>query len=75
MNFVDFQTLREIVPQGVAYLHEGLTRSDRRILEQLFDSDAIQVMVITRNLCWSLSVFSHLVIIMDTQYYDGKTHS
>lgn len=69
------QTLKEIVTQGVAYLHEGLTPSDRRIIEQLFDSGAIQVVVITRNLCWSLNVFSYLVIIMDTQYYDGKTHS
>lgn len=69
------QTLKEIVTQGVAYLHEGLTPSDRRIIEQLFDSGAIQIVVITKNLCWSLSVFSYLVIIMDTQYYDGKTHS
>ncbi|XKL59609.1 hypothetical protein PGB90_000625 [Kerria lacca] len=69
------KTLREILPQGIAYFHEGLARTDRQILEQLFDSGAIQIAVITRNLCWSVNLFSHLVIIMDTQYYDGKSHS
>ncbi|KAF0300039.1 putative U5 small nuclear ribonucleoprotein helicase [Amphibalanus amphitrite] len=61
--------------RGVAYLHEGLSVADRHLVEQLFDSGALQVAVASRSLVWSLSVFSHLVIIMDTQYYDGKTHS
>ncbi|XP_037076641.1 LOW QUALITY PROTEIN: putative U5 small nuclear ribonucleoprotein 200 kDa helicase, partial [Pollicipes pollicipes] len=69
------KTLRETVAQGVAYLHEGLSVGDRHLVEQLFDSGALQVAVVSRSLVWSLSVFSHLVIIMDTQYYDGKTHS
>ena len=63
------------MPLGVAYLHEGLSQSDRDFIELLFDSGAIQVVVVTKNLCWSINVFSYLVVIMDTQYYDGKTHS
>ena len=59
----------------MAYLHEGLSVADRHLVEQLFDSGALQVAVASRSLVWSLTVFSHLVIIMDTQYYDGKTHS
>lgn len=69
------KTLRETVSQGVGYLHEGVAQSDRHLIEQLFDSGALQVLVVSRSLCWSLSVHSHLVVIMDTQYYDGKTHS
>ncbi|XP_014208524.1 putative U5 small nuclear ribonucleoprotein 200 kDa helicase [Copidosoma floridanum] len=68
-------TLRDTLTQGVAYLHEGLSTSDRRIVEQLFDSGAIQVVVCTRDLCWSLSIASYLVVIMDTQSFNGKTHA
>lgn len=34
-----------------------------------------QVVVATRNMCWSISFHSHLVIIMDTQDYNGKIHA
>lgn len=69
------KTLRETLSQGVSYLHEGLSNDDRHLVEQLFDSGAVQVAVVTRDLCWGLSISSHLVIIMDTQCYNGKTHA
>ncbi|KAK6638558.1 DEIH-box ATPase [Polyplax serrata] len=69
------KTLKETLTQGVAYIHEGLTPGDHRLVEQLFDSGAIQVAVVTRNLCWGLNIQAHLVIIMDTQFYNGKIHA
>ncbi|XP_017759104.1 PREDICTED: putative U5 small nuclear ribonucleoprotein 200 kDa helicase [Eufriesea mexicana] len=69
------KTLKETLSQGVAYLHEGLSVDDRRLVEQLFDSGAIQIAVATRDLCWGLSISSHLVVVMDTQCYNGKTHA
>ena len=33
------------------------------------------VVVAARALAWSLTIQSHLVIIMDTQYYSGKLHA
>ena len=69
------KTLKETLSQGVAYIHEGLTQSDHRLVEQLFDSGAVQVAVVTRELCWGLNISAYLVIIMDTQYYNGKIHS
>lgn len=68
-------TLKETLCNGVAYLHEGLTASDRHLVEQLFNSDAVQVVVVSRNLCWGMSLAAHLVVIMDTQYYNGKIHT
>ena len=59
----------------MAYLHEGLNDLERKIVEQLFSSGAVQVLVASRNLSWGMNVAAHLVVIMDTQYYDGKTHS
>uniref|UniRef100_A0A336M1D6 U5 small nuclear ribonucleoprotein 200 kDa helicase n=1 Tax=Culicoides sonorensis TaxID=179676 RepID=A0A336M1D6_CULSO len=75
LDRMEDKTLKETLSQGVAYIHEGLSQSDHRLVEQLFDSGAIQVAVVTRDLCWGLDVTAYLVIIMDTQYYNGKNHS
>lgn len=75
LDRMEDKTLKETLSQGVAYIHEGLSQSDHRLVEQLFDSGAIQVAVVTRDLCWGLDVTSYLVIIMDTQFYNGKNHS
>uniref|UniRef100_A0A8C3UDX9 Activating signal cointegrator 1 complex subunit 3 n=1 Tax=Catharus ustulatus TaxID=91951 RepID=A0A8C3UDX9_CATUS len=68
-------TLKETLVNGVGYLHEGLTAMERRVVEQLFSSGAVQVMVASRSLCWGMNISAHLVIIMDTQYYNGKIHA
>uniref|UniRef100_A0A2I3HQD8 Activating signal cointegrator 1 complex subunit 3 n=1 Tax=Nomascus leucogenys TaxID=61853 RepID=A0A2I3HQD8_NOMLE len=57
-------TLKETLLNGVGYLHEGLS-----------PMEAIQVVVASRSLCWGMNVAAHLVIIMDTQYYNGKIHA
>lgn len=59
----------------MAYIHEGLSSGDHRLVEQLFDSGAVQVAVVSRNLCWALNISSHLVVIMDTQFYNGRIHA
>ncbi|XP_041761550.1 putative U5 small nuclear ribonucleoprotein 200 kDa helicase [Anopheles merus] len=69
------KTLKETLSQGVAYMHEGLTAADQRIVEQLFDSGAVQIAICTRDLCWALNISAHLVIIMDTQFYNGRNHT
>ena len=75
MDKINDKTLKECISDGVGYLHEGLCAEDKSIVESLFDSGAIQVIVVARSLCWSLSVNCHLVVIMDTQYYTGKFHA
>merc|ERR1719500_305861 len=57
------------------FLHEVLQAGDRRLVESLFDSGAIQVVVAARALAWSLTIQAHMVVIMDTQYYNGKLHA
>uniref|UniRef100_A0A8C8IAQ2 U5 small nuclear ribonucleoprotein 200 kDa helicase n=1 Tax=Oncorhynchus tshawytscha TaxID=74940 RepID=A0A8C8IAQ2_ONCTS len=66
-------TLKETLANGVGYLHEGLSTTERRIVEQLFNS--VQVVVASRSLCWGTNISAHLVVIMDTQYYNGKIHA
>ena len=72
---VSDKTLQETLSQGVGYIHEGLAQSDKSIVESLFESGAIQIIVVARSLCWALNVNCHLVVIMDTQYYTGKYHA
>ena len=73
-TLISLQTLLETLSNGVAYLHEGLSDLERKVVEQLFTSGAIQLLVVSRSLCWGLGVSSHLVVVMDTQFYDGRGH-
>uniref|UniRef100_A0A665VBH0 U5 small nuclear ribonucleoprotein 200 kDa helicase n=1 Tax=Echeneis naucrates TaxID=173247 RepID=A0A665VBH0_ECHNA len=72
---INDSTLRETLANGVGYLHEGLSATERKIVEQLFNSGAVQVVVSSRSLCWGINISAHLVIVMDTQYYNGKIHA
>uniref|UniRef100_A0AAQ4RIN1 U5 small nuclear ribonucleoprotein 200 kDa helicase n=1 Tax=Gasterosteus aculeatus aculeatus TaxID=481459 RepID=A0AAQ4RIN1_GASAC len=72
---INDSTLKETLANGVGYLHEGLSAMERRIVEQLFNSGAVQVVVSSRSLCWGINISAHLVIVMDTQYYNGKIHA
>ncbi|CAF4053652.1 unnamed protein product, partial [Rotaria sp. Silwood2] len=74
-NELEDQTLKETVLRGVAYLHEGLNHKDRTIVEELYTAGALQVCIVSRSMLWTLNLFSYLVIIMDTQYYNGQDHT
>jgi pre-mRNA-splicing helicase BRR2 len=34
----------------------------------------MKVVVVSKGLCWALGMSSHLVVVMDTQDYDGRGH-
>lgn len=67
-------TLKECLGKGVAFYHQGLTDKERAVVEHLYKDDAIQVVVVEFALCWGMTMASHLVVIMGTQYYDGRDH-
>ena len=75
LEHVKDATLKETICNGVAYLHDGTTQLEKTVVEQLYTSGAIQVLVASKSLCWGLSMAAHLVVVMDTQYYNGKIHS
>lgn len=75
LDKIEDKTLRETILNGVAYVHEGTSDLDKRIVEKLFNSGVIQVCVCSRQLCWSSQLQAYLVIIMDTQYYNGQEHT
>lgn len=71
---INEEALAEALSHGIGYYHEALTTSDKRIVKHLFDNGAIQVLIASRDVCWELDSKAHLVIIMGTQYYEGREH-
>ncbi len=60
---------------GVAYLHRALNKNDRRLVEALFAAGALHTLVVARDLVWASSISAYLVIVLDTQDYNGKVHA
>ncbi|XP_018491321.2 DExH-box ATP-dependent RNA helicase DExH12 [Raphanus sativus] len=69
------KTLQETLRHGVGYLHEGLCSLDQEIVMQLFEAGRIQACVMSSSLCWGTPLTAHLVVVMGTQYYDGRENS
>ncbi|XWS57030.1 hypothetical protein CRYUN_Cryun09bG0136600 [Craigia yunnanensis] len=77
-SFVDKiseETLRTTLEHGVGYLHEGLSSVDQEVVSQLFEAGWIQVCVMNSSLCWGVPISAHLVVVMGTQYYDGRENA
>uniref|UniRef100_A0A453MS81 Helicase C-terminal domain-containing protein n=1 Tax=Aegilops tauschii subsp. strangulata TaxID=200361 RepID=A0A453MS81_AEGTS len=69
---VNEETLKNTLRCGVGYLHEGLSDLDQELVTQLFLGGRIQVCVASSTMCWGRSLPAHLVVVMGTQYYDGR---
>ena len=59
---------------GIAYYHEALSVGDKRIVDHLFSQGAVQVMLVSRDCCWEIQSSAYLVIIMGTQFFEGREH-
>lgn len=58
---------------GCGLHHAGLQEKDRKIVEELFVNQKIQVLIATSTLAWGVNFPAHLVIIKGTEYYCGKS--
>ncbi|KAK5124119.1 hypothetical protein LTR85_001822 [Meristemomyces frigidus] len=68
------RSLAESLSHGIAYFHEAMSESDKRIVESLFTQGAVQVMLVSRDCCWEVQSVAHLVIVMGTQFFEGREH-
>ncbi|ERN04114.1 hypothetical protein AMTR_s00077p00041320 [Amborella trichopoda] len=57
---------------GVGYIHEGLSSIDQDMVSHLFSAGCIQVCVSSSSMCWGTPLLAYLVVVMGTQYYDGR---
>ena len=74
LKLVNERALGESITHGIGYYHEALSLNDKRIVTYLYNKGAIQVMLASREVCWEINVTAHLVIVMGTQYYEGREH-
>lgn len=58
---------------GIGLHHAGICKEDKAIVEKLFFSEKIQVLVATSTLAWGVNFPAHLVVVKGTEFYDGKT--
>jgi pre-mRNA-splicing helicase BRR2 len=74
LEHIEDSALVTTLKSGIAFYHEGLSKNDKKMVRTLFDKGAIQVVVASRDCVWGLELQSRLVVIMGSQYYEGKEH-
>ena len=74
LDRINERTLAESLTHGIGYYHEALTSTDKRIVSHLFSIGAIQVLLASRDVCWEIDLKAHLVIVMGTQFFEGREH-
>jgi pre-mRNA-splicing helicase BRR2 len=65
--------LKETLMNGIGYYHESLTKQDKRIVEHLFESGAIQVIIASKDVAWSIPLTAYMVVIMGVQTFEGES--
>jgi activating signal cointegrator complex subunit 3 len=66
------QEVQNLFYKGVGVHHAGMLRSDRTLVEQLFECGLIKVLCCTATLAWGVNLPAHTVIIKGTEMYDPE---
>ncbi|KAJ6539226.1 Sec63-domain-containing protein [Mycena capillaripes] len=64
--------MRQLFDGGFGIHHAGMLRSDRNMMERMFEARAIKVLCCTATLAWGVNLPAHAVIIKGTQVYDSS---
>jgi len=72
---IESRALRESLSLGVGFYHEAMAEGEKEVVMHLFSSGAIQVLIATHSTAWEISPSAHLVVVMGTEYYEGKEHT
>lgn len=63
--------LKDSLQFGIGLHHAGLVESDRKVVEELFVNNKIQVLVATSTLAWGVNTPAHLVVVKGTEFFDA----
>lgn len=55
---------------GIGFHYKDMRHSDRRVVEELYLYQKIQILLATTSYAWESPLRAHLVIIKGTEYYD-----
>ena len=72
LEAVKDNNLKQTLSFGIGMHHAGLVAEDRKIVEELFVKNKIQVLIATSTLAWGVNFPARLVIVKGTEYYDAK---
>ncbi|KAH8830852.1 Sec63-domain-containing protein [Flagelloscypha sp. PMI_526] len=64
--------MKELFDYGFGIHHAGMLRTDRNMMERMFEAKAIKVLCCTATLAWGVNLPAHAVIIKGTQVYDSS---
>lgn len=64
--------LQEVLPSGVGYLYEGQSAAETALVEELYLTRQIHVLIVPFRLAYRFTYTADRVYLMDTQYFDGK---
>lgn len=64
--------LRDFFAIGFGLHHAGMLRQDRLLVEKLFRTGILKVLVCTATLAWGVNFPAHAVIIRGTEIYDAS---
>ncbi|KAF8528771.1 Sec63-domain-containing protein [Hysterangium stoloniferum] len=67
--------MKELFNDGFGIHHAGMLRSDRNMMEKMFEARAIKVLCCTATLAWGVNLPAHAgkhLIIKGTQVYDSS---
>ncbi|THV08678.1 Sec63-domain-containing protein [Dendrothele bispora CBS 962.96] len=63
------KSLVDFLSKGVGFFDGSITRDDRRLILRLFAEGIVRVLIVPREMCWSLPIRAATVVVMGTQYY------
>ncbi|AMD22199.1 HGL141Wp [Eremothecium sinecaudum] len=65
--------LKEPLRHGIGFLYRGISDVDKSIIENLYMTKQIKMIVVSRDYC-ELAPFADTVLIASTSYYEAKEH-
>jgi len=69
---VSDSSLAQVISAGVGFVYDGMNDNDWNHVMTLYREGTLSILVCPFDLCWKLQECARLVIIMDTEYFDGK---
>lgn len=63
-------SLRELVIDGIAFHHAGLSREDKSLVEHWFREGHLELLFSTSTLAWGVNLPARCVVIRDTKLHD-----
>ncbi len=63
------RSLVDFITGGVGFFHEGISKSDRTVMLELYAEGIVRVFIVPHDSCWSLPVRAAVVVVMGTQYF------